>query len=162
MAFPLTAIGLDLVEIRKVKRLWDRHGNRISGLIFTDRELKELHRKDMSGLSLGAALSERQASLLAAKFAAKEATIKVLSLPYDLEYKFSDIEIVGLETFSVELFGSLPDYAEKRGIKQLMGGSATSDLMAVAIVIGGSDGQIAGRCGNSRNLIGNHDGGPSG
>jgi len=139
MATSFTPIGIDVVKIRKVRHLWDNHRQRIIGVIFTDRELKEIRRRNEAELTSCAVLSARQVSHLAAKFAAKEAAIKALSLPYDLEYDLRDIEIIGLNTFSVKLYNSLPDYAKRMGFSHFKGSSAISNQVAIAVVIGGSD-----------------------
>jgi len=60
----IVGVGLDLVSVERVERLWRRHGERFLNRVFLPEELAE-------------ALSRpRPAESLAARFAAKEAFVK--------------------------------------------------------------------------------------
>ena len=61
-------IGIDLIEIDRIRQAWQRHGERFLNRIFTDRELDYcLTKKD-------------PAPSLAARWAAKEAVAKALGV----------------------------------------------------------------------------------
>src|SRR5688500_1864409 len=56
-------VGLDLVEIDRIKRILERHGERFLTRVYTEREILD---------------SEGRTESLAARFAAKEAVMKAL------------------------------------------------------------------------------------
>jgi holo-[acyl-carrier protein] synthase len=70
----MTRIGIDLVEVSRIKALYERHGERFLNRLFTEREI----------IYSLAARGDRQFERLAARFAAKEALIKAAghSLPF--------------------------------------------------------------------------------
>jgi holo-[acyl-carrier protein] synthase len=75
------AIGIDIVEIARIGRSVERWGERFLGRVFTDREIEEWHVR-----------GERM-SLLAGKFATKEAFVKVSE---KREIRWKDIEVLGV------------------------------------------------------------------
>jgi holo-[acyl-carrier protein] synthase len=68
-------VGLDLVEIDRIKRILERHGERFLTRVYTEREIVD---------------SEGRAESLAARFAAKEAVMKALGTG---AMDFRDIEV---------------------------------------------------------------------
>jgi holo-[acyl-carrier protein] synthase len=56
-------VGLDLVEIDRIKRILERHGDRFLARVYTEREIQD---------------SDGRTESLAARFAAKEAVMKAL------------------------------------------------------------------------------------
>ena len=77
----IVGIGLDIEEIPRFARLLARWGERLSRRLFTEGE-----RAYASGRT-------REASHFAARFAAKEAALKALSVPPGLSWH--EIEVVG-------------------------------------------------------------------
>jgi holo-[acyl-carrier protein] synthase len=68
--------GLDLVEIDRIKRILERHGDRFLARVYTAREIED---------------SDGRTESLAARFAAKEAVMKALGTG---SVDFRDIEVV--------------------------------------------------------------------
>jgi holo-[acyl-carrier protein] synthase len=75
----MTRVGIDLVEVERIKKLQARYGNRFLRRIFTEAEIRYSFR----------ARSDRCYERLAARFAAKEAVIKALGHPA----AFREIEV---------------------------------------------------------------------
>jgi holo-[acyl-carrier protein] synthase len=68
--------GLDLVEINRIERILERHGDRFLARVYTDREIQD---------------SDGRTESLAARFAAKEAVMKALGSG---AMDFREIEVV--------------------------------------------------------------------
>ncbi len=75
-------IGIDIIEIDRIRKSIDRFGNRFLSKVFTEKELE---------YSLSKANKYQH---LAARFAAKEAIAKALSFNGDRGFSWQDIEIV--------------------------------------------------------------------
>jgi holo-[acyl-carrier protein] synthase len=93
-------IGIDIIEITRIKESVDKYGDSFLNKIYTKTELNySLSRKN-------------KYQHLAARFAAKEAIYKALSNDTNKIYSWQDIEIYnepnGLP--KVKLFGELKDY----------------------------------------------------
>lgn len=72
--------GIDLVEIRRIRRIMERHGQRFPTKILTDREMAQLPEND-------------PVPRLAALFAAKEAAVKALGTGFSQGIHFKCVEI---------------------------------------------------------------------
>lgn len=79
----ILGFGVDLVSIDRIRELREKYGDRFLKRVFTDLELKYC----------GA--SKRCDEMLAARFAAKEATMKALKTGMYRGVHFKDIEITG-------------------------------------------------------------------
>ena len=93
-------IGIDIIEIDRIKRSVENYGDNFLKKIYTQTELDySLPRKN-------------KYQHLAARFAAKEAIYKALSSDTDIIYSWHDVEIYneinGLP--KVKLYGSLKNY----------------------------------------------------
>ncbi|MEW6702837.1 MAG: holo-ACP synthase [Bacteroidota bacterium] len=93
-------IGIDIIEIERIKESVDKFGDSFLRKIYTKRELNySLSRKN-------------KYQHLAARFAAKEAIYKALSNDTDKVYSWQDVEIYnevnGLP--KVNFYGSLKNY----------------------------------------------------
>ncbi|MDR2051656.1 MAG: holo-[acyl-carrier-protein] synthase [Deltaproteobacteria bacterium] len=75
----IIGIGLDLVEISRIGRLYGRFGRSFAGRILRAEELREL--------------PEAPAAFLAARFAAKEAAVKALGTGFSRGIYFRDIRV---------------------------------------------------------------------
>ncbi|WP_147821548.1 holo-ACP synthase [Salidesulfovibrio onnuriiensis] len=73
--------GLDIVEIDRIKTLWEKHGERFSRKILTDAEMTQLPRK-------------HPVPRLAALFAGKEAAVKALGTGFARGVHFHCVEIL--------------------------------------------------------------------
>jgi holo-[acyl-carrier protein] synthase len=78
----IVGVGLDLVEIGRIRALVERHGERGRRRLFTAGELEDCDRRI------------DPAECLAARFAAKEAALKALGTGKQPELRWTDIEVV--------------------------------------------------------------------
>ncbi|QJB57815.1 holo-[acyl-carrier-protein] synthase [Pseudodesulfovibrio sp. zrk46] len=77
----IKGLGIDLTELDRIQNNWERFGLRFAEKILTERELKQLPRKN-------------PVPRLAALFAAKEAAVKALGTGFAEGIHFKCIEIV--------------------------------------------------------------------
>ena len=110
--------GVDLVEIPRVERLVRRYGERFRARVYTDQEWT-----DCAG----------RAESLAARFAAKEATIKALGSPAALH----EIEVVRRPGSRprIRLRGRAARVARELGVRQLTLSLSHGQEHAVAVVV---------------------------
>jgi len=103
-------VGVDVVTIRDVQVALDRFGARYTTRVFTARELTSSGGPDSPTLAAG----------LAARFAAKEAVIKVLR-PVDISPRWKSIEVVRHDGgwCSVVLRREAARMAEEAGIEDV-------------------------------------------
>ena len=122
--------GIDLIEIERVQRAWERYGERFLNRIFTAAE-----RKACAG----------KAESLAARFAAKEAVSKALGTGIG-PVGWLEIEIVGseVEPPQVRLHGRAEEAARREGLTAWSVSLTHSRDMAAAVVMawGGEPGAI--------------------
>ncbi|MCC6174920.1 MAG: holo-ACP synthase [Chloroflexi bacterium] len=113
------ATGVDIVEIRRVGELLERHGDRFRQRVFTDREWSEAGGRIES---------------LAARFAAKEALIKALGVR---ELTLREIEVVRPDRSqpSLRLRGQAAAIARALGVRELALSLAHEHQHAVAVVV---------------------------
>ena len=79
----IKGIGIDLVELERIKRVWERQP-RLPQRLLTDEELDLFH-----------TLSEgRQAEFLAGRFAAKEALAKALGTGVGKSFSWRDVSVL--------------------------------------------------------------------
>ncbi|MFH1454678.1 MAG: holo-ACP synthase [Armatimonadota bacterium] len=98
-------IGMDIVEINRIKESIDKHKDQFLNRVFTSSELE--YSRGKAG----------EAAHLAARFCGKEAVMKALSVPVD----FKDIEIIsGPEGAPfVKLHGRACELAGKNNVKNI-------------------------------------------
>lgn len=77
----IVGIGIDLVEIARVRRLVERWGDRFLHRVFTEDEVAYAKRR------------QAPAEHLAARFAAKEATLKALGTGLSLGVRWREMEV---------------------------------------------------------------------
>lgn len=116
-------IGIDIIEIERIKKSVDEYGDSFLRKIYTKRELDySLSRKN-------------KYQHLAARFAAKEAIYKALSNDTDKVYSWQDVEIYnevnGLP--KVNFYGELKDYLNDG--KQLKISMSHSDNYVTCVAI---------------------------
>lgn len=78
-------IGIDLTEIDRIQKMWDKYGERFARKILTERELEQLPKKN-------------PVPRLAALFAGKEAAVKALGTGFAQGVHFKCIEILHAST----------------------------------------------------------------
>lgn len=127
------AVGVDVVLVDDVARAVERHGQRYLRRVFTEHEQRCCEGSP-----------EVQARHLAARFAAKEAVIKVLR-PDDLQPDWRSIEVRRHEggACSVELSGSAARLAAERGLGPIAISLCHEGPVAlcVAVAAGPADGR---------------------
>ena len=116
-------IGIDIIEIERIKQSVDQFGDHFLNKIYTKKELEYSLSKS------------NKYQHLAARFAAKEAIYKALSSDTDKVYSWQDVEIYN-ETNGlpkVNFFGSLKDYLNKN--KQLKISMSHSENYVTCVAI---------------------------
>ena len=84
----IIGIGSDLIDIRRVEKVIERHGDRFLGRIFTDSERARAERRSANRRSYVATYAKR--------FAAKEACSKALGTGIRLGVWWRDMGVVNL------------------------------------------------------------------
>ncbi len=77
---PIVGLGLDVVELDRIRRIWERFGETFSQRILTETEQTRLH--------VGSPVP-----YLASRFAAKEAAVKALGTGFRRGITFQQIEV---------------------------------------------------------------------
>ena len=113
-------IGIDLVEIERVERALERRP-RLAQRLFTDAELEHCRR------------AARPGPHLAARFAAKEATLKALGLDY-LSPREAEVSGGGAQAPTLVLHGRAAEAARARGVELELSLSHSRDLAIAAVV----------------------------
>jgi holo-[acyl-carrier protein] synthase len=116
-------VGIDLVKVADVAAAVEEHGARYLDRVFTAQEQADCR---------------REALKLAARFAAKEAVMKVLEVGRDEPIPWTDIE-VSRQTDrapAVVLHGRAQELARSRGIAELALSFTHEDAYAAAVVVG--------------------------
>lgn len=117
----MLSVGIDLIEIARIKGVWERHGQRFLERVFTPREVAQ---------------SRGKAARLAGRFAAKEATAKALGTGMR-GVAWREIEVVQLRSGkpTLQLHGRAQRIAEQQGLRELAVSISDTDLLATAIVV---------------------------
>lgn len=113
--------GVDIIEVERIARAINRHGERFFRRFFTDNELA------YAGGHIGA---------LAARFAAKEATAKMLGTGIG-DVKWVEIEIVNGKQGAPELVlhGAAIDIASELGLNEWSVSMSHTHDHAIALVV---------------------------
>jgi holo-[acyl-carrier protein] synthase len=82
LSMRIVGVGLDAVEIDRIRRLIDRHGERFLQRVFTAEEITYCRRR------------RRAAESFAARFAAKEAAMKALGTGHSQGVTWLSVEVV--------------------------------------------------------------------
>jgi holo-[acyl-carrier protein] synthase len=123
-------VGIDLVLVEDVAGSVERFGPRYVDRIFTEHEIVYCHGDDSTGPT-------SYLQRLAARFAAKEAMVKILR-PVDVRPAWRDIEVrseAGGWT-GMRLSGLAADLADEAGIEQVAVSLTHEEPMAAALVVG--------------------------
>lgn len=79
----IVGIGTDIVDIQRIARAMDRHGDRFLARCFTPYEIKRAEAKN----------DHQKAAFLAKRFAAKEACAKAMGMGFTGVFALSDIGV---------------------------------------------------------------------
>jgi len=132
-SMPNLRIGIDLVPVADVAASVDRFGDRYLHRVFTPHERATCRTTDGAPGSVRAYSAES----LAARFAAKEAVVKVLR-PDGARPEWCSIEVHRHDVgwCEIRLSGSATAMAAQAGIEQLTVSLTHESMMAAAIVVG--------------------------
>lgn len=122
----LVEVGIDLVQVRRVAESIATFGERFLRRVFTDHEL-----------STAIGDGDVRAARLAARFAAKEATVKVLR-PEARWFDWRSIEVIRSASGHCEiaLHGAARELAARGGIHALRLSMTHEEGLAAAVVVG--------------------------
>ncbi|MEP7324997.1 MAG: holo-ACP synthase [Gemmatimonadota bacterium] len=118
-------VGIDLVQVSRIAESLDRFGDRFLKRIFTEGEI-----------AYARAEPEQTAERLAARFAAKEATIKAMGLA-EQPFNWRDIEVrrTSSGACEIDLHGSVGAFASSSGAGPLIVSLSHEGDYATAVVI---------------------------
>ncbi len=121
----LLITGVDIIEISRVRRVFEQYGNRFLRRIYTEGEI---------------AYCRGRAPQLASRFAAKEATMKALGTGVR-GVRWRDVEVVRRrgQAPRIELHGTALSRAERLGLTDVAVSLSHSKDFAVASVVGNSE-----------------------
>lgn len=121
----IKGLGIDIVEVKRIKKMKRRWQERFLTKIFTEQEIDYCQSKKNS------------AQHLAARFAAKEALVKCLGTG------FRNISLIDIEVIKdnqgkpvLKVYGRARELVEKKGIEKLHISLSHEKKYAVAEVIG--------------------------
>ncbi len=118
-------VGADISEIKRIERSLKRFGSRFLRRVFTDREREYAFSRKFP------------AQHLAARFAAKEAVMKVLGTGWGRGVKWREIELIRGDVGPprLELSGTASELARGMGISRWHVSVSHAGGMAVAFVV---------------------------
>ena len=121
----ILGVGVDLVEIDRIKAAFDRWGDRFRRRIFTQREIEYCCRKGIPHMAY------------AARFAAKEAFFKALGTGWSNSMSWKEIEIINTPDGKPEisLSGVAAKVAGEKGIKEIHLSISHDHDHAIAVVM---------------------------
>ena len=120
-------VGIDLVEVRHIQDSIDRFGDRFLNRIFTREE--QFYCKSLSNFSM-------TARSLAARFAAKEATIKVLRPDvFMLDWRTIEVRRSPGGWCDIALYEQARELAQSRGIAAFSVSMSHEEEYATAVVV---------------------------
>ena len=124
----IVGLGLDVVELDRIRRSWDRFGQAFARRILTAQE-QSLLRPALA------------VPYLAARFAAKEAAAKALGVGFSQGVTFHQIEVAPLPSGKPELFlhGTAKALAHKLGVVRIHISLTHGRDTAAAVVVLESD-----------------------
>jgi holo-[acyl-carrier protein] synthase len=118
--------GIDVIEVVRIERALERHGERFAQRVFTPREIAECRRHT------------RSAPHFALRFAAKEAAMKAVGTGWARGVRWVDIETVSTPdspALSLELHRDVADHARRLGATRPHLGVSRSRRHAFAVVL---------------------------
>ena len=122
----VVGIGMDLVEIRRIERSFQRFGESFAARVLSPAELACLPKSAV-----------RRTEFLAGRFAAKEASVKALGTGFADGVSFADIEILPNQAGApqMHLTGRAADLARSLGVARLHVTLTHTDSVAAAVVV---------------------------
>ncbi len=126
----IIGLGMDLVECKRIRDLWQRHGDRVTDRLLTEAELAYVRRY------VGDVVPR-----LSGRFAAKEAILKVLGTGWRGRIAWRDMEVLNDSAGRpyVTLKDECQRVAESLGITQILISITHTEHYAAATAIGVGD-----------------------
>ena len=118
----IVGIGIDLAEIERVERLYEKYPEQFLARCFTEHE------------TAYAARFANPSRRLAARFAGKEAVMKSLGRGWR-QLRWKDIEITGGGKPTVRLFGTALERASQLGVTEVHVSITHTDVTAMVLAI---------------------------
>lgn len=121
----IAGIGIDIVDLERMRRALARHGERFLRRVFTEGELDFCRRR------------HDPVPCYAARFAAKEALFKALATGWAAGIRWHDVEVQRAEGGAPELAisGRAAEIAGGLGVRRALISLSHSEGAAVAVVI---------------------------
>ncbi len=121
----IVGIGIDLVEVERLRAALARHGERARRRLFTSREVRECEERTDPD------------QCLAARFAAKEAALKALGSGKQPAIRWTDLEVVRAESGAprLELGGGARALAQRMGVARAWVSLSHEAGLAIALVV---------------------------
>lgn len=121
----IVGTGIDLIEVERIRRAVERHGERFLTRLFTPAELAYCQ----SG-------GKAQFHRMAARFAAKEAALKAIGLGLS-GVKWTEVEVRRLDSGqpTLHLSERLAQIAAERGVRSLQLSLSHAQAYAIAQVV---------------------------
>ncbi len=127
----IIGLGIDVTELDRISRSWERFGVRFASKILTPCELKMLPQKS----------DNAAVNYLAARFAAKEAAVKALGTGFSNGVTCKDIEVRNLESGKpfLTLYGAALEICRELGVAHThVSLTHGRDVAAAVVVLEGS------------------------
>jgi holo-[acyl-carrier protein] synthase len=104
--FMVIGLGLDLVEIARIKQAWQRFGLKFAERVLHRLELEQMQQTFAAQLSSAQAIGQSRPlhAFMAARFAAKEAAVKALGTGFSAGIGFKDMYVQNLPSGQPQLF----------------------------------------------------------
>lgn len=121
----IKGIGIDIVEVARIRTLYEKQGKLFVNKIFTEKEIKT-------------SLSKKEPWVfLSARFAAKEAVFKAFGTGMAKGMTFKDVELINRKDGkpAVNLYGRAKEFADKEGISTVFVSVSHENEYAVASII---------------------------
>lgn len=121
----IVGVGVDVVEIERMRAACNRRTQHFLRRIFTPREIEYCYSQ------------KEPFSHLSARFAAKEALLKALGIGWGRGTSWTDIETVrdGLGAPRLNFVGPLAEKMRERGVREAMVSLSHAGDYAVALVV---------------------------
>lgn len=119
----ISGIGIDIVEIDRIRSLIGSYGSRFIDRVFSSCEISYCQNKKDPSESF------------AARFAVKEAFVKALGTGMVSGMKFSDVSLENSDRPEIKLSGIAQSIAESKGIASMHTSISHEKGYAIAIVI---------------------------
>ena len=118
-------VGIDLVEIKRIKKAIRRWGERFEKRVFTVQEIDYCGKEEVGF------------QRFAARFAAKEATLKALGTGLVGDMRWHDVEVISNPSGQphLQLSGSVANCANQMGASQMLLSLSHTENYAIANVI---------------------------